>query len=101
MWWLIIALSITLNHIDSFELKNRMDDWLTELIYIAFSVLIFIIITPIVEWLLNLFGLDEYVGTSPNIKIVRVYSDEREVLYSIDSQVTAGTIVPGSIITGS
>ena len=108
IFWLIIVLSVILNHLDFFHLKNRMSDWLIESIYAGFSILLSVVATPIivrlVDWILKTFGLDEYVGTSPNIKVVKAYSDERIILRPVDSQLTAGTASTASAdyaITGS
>ena len=100
IWWVIIVVSLCFNYFDPFNLNSRFEDWINQIFYIALSIItsffVVLIFKPILEMVAKYFGFDEYLGTSPNIKTVRVYSDQRDMLHRSESQFTAGTIITGS-----
>lgn len=89
MWWMIISVSVILNYLNICGFNNRIDAALAQLIYVLISFPICFICV----FLSKLVGIDEYLGTQPNIKIVEVSPYEGYVIFpdNSSSHTAAGT----------
>jgi hypothetical protein len=95
MWWLIIVLATFFNG----------KDWLDDVKNISLAIVICLLVVFVLQVMMGKISwLEERIGTSPKIEVTGCYSDERVILYPVESQFMAGTVstaYTNSVITGS
>lgn len=85
MWWLILILSVLFTNLDFFNLKGRMEEWIIQVIYIGAAIIASFFTILILNPILGAFGLEKYFGKKPNIKVVRVSTDEKPAVFPYES----------------